>query len=202
MNQKERNEGIRWSLWLGLILFAAVAAMLLTFLKPGKQQVPTPNSTSTEVTGAASEPEPPKKVTPEVAPHPRGEIVSPVEELFGIQISSVELAMGGAALDVRFRVVDAERAAALSSGRILIHVVDEDSGTKLSLPSYPDSKKFSAHDRAMMARQRGAFPPSPNALSAGNTNSVLLPNALQRVKSGSRVSVFVGDAQVNHVVVP
>ncbi len=176
--------------------------MLLAFLKTGKDEVATQRQPLTEVTSPGSGSEPPKKFTTEQAPHPRGEIVSQVEEQFGVQISSVELTMGGAALDVRFKVVDAEMAAALSSGQILIHVVDEDTGTKLSLPSYPNSKKFSAHDRAMMTRQRGSFPPSPNALTAGRTNSVLLPNALQKVKSGSRVSVFVGDAQVNHVVVP
>ena len=108
--------------------------------------------------------------------------------------------MSGGAVDFRYMVVDPERALLLAQGMTSAYLIDEATGTKLSLTPPPVANRpGAAHSRARMARQGGGFPPSPNRLSIRKVNSLLLPNPGGIVKSGSLVTVVVGDIQEKNV---
>lgn len=196
MKPPEAKSGGGWG--FRIILICLVAAFFIPLLSWWKKSPPA----AVDSVVAAPEGEPAEAGAPaEPVIQSRVEPPSAVEEKWGIQVSSVQLALSGYALDLRYKVVDPDKALALSSGETGIYVIDDATGTKLALPSLADVNKFPTRDRARMARQGGAFPPSPNSIAADRTNSVLLPNALQLVKSGSRITVFVGDARADNVIV-
>ena len=124
-----------------------------------------------------------------------------LEGEWGIRVSGVSLAMSGAAVDFRYAVVDQDKALLLAQGVAEAYLIDQATGTKISLTPPPTKGPSSARSNAKMARQGGGFPPSPNRLANGRTNSLLLPNLTGIVKSGSVVTVVVGNIQAQNVLV-
>jgi hypothetical protein len=124
-----------------------------------------------------------------------------LEGEWGIRVASVGLTMAGAAVDFRYTVVDQEKALLLAQGTAEAYLIDQTTGAKVSLTPPAPKGPSAARSRAQMVRQGGAFPPSPNRLAAGRTNSLLLPNPAGIVKTGSAVTVVVGDIQAQNVLV-
>jgi hypothetical protein len=137
---------------------------------------------------------PPAPVKPVVPARP-----GTLEGEWGIRVASVGLTMAGAAVDFRYTVVDAEKALLLAQGTAAAYVIDQATGTVISLVPPTLKGPSAAHSRARMIRQGGGFPPSPNRLAAGRTNSLLLPNPARILQSGSVVTVVVGDIQTQNV---
>jgi hypothetical protein len=138
--------------------------------------------------------------TPIVSDSPK-----PLAEKLGIRVASLKLSNDGSAVDFRYQVENAEKAAALALGRTTVYLVDEATGAKIQLftPLPPEAgvPGARAHSAARMARQGGAFPPSPNRLAAGRINSLLLPNPGGQLKSGHKVTLVMGDVKTPNLTV-
>jgi hypothetical protein len=123
---------------------------------------------------------------------------SSLGDLWGIQFRSIELTRGNTAVDLRYTIVAPERAAVLAQGDSSAYLVDLGSGKMLPLGLSPQqASSLSTHSQArsmaLMMREAGGFPPSPNRLAAGKTYSILLRNEGGMLKRGSRVVVTVGN---------
>jgi hypothetical protein len=130
---------------------------------------------------------------------------SPVETEWGIRVSSIAVTDEGASVDLRYLVVTQDKALMLAQGVSAAYIEDQASGEKVHLftPLSPENTPPGVRSRTMirMARQGGAFPPSPNRLVQGKTNSVLLPNTAGRVRTGNKVILVVGNFRSDPVVV-
>jgi hypothetical protein len=204
MKKNNSERGIRPA-FIGLMVLAlaliCVPAWLLTRRPlPPSPVVESPPPAETAAVEVAAPVEPATVSVPAPVALPAQPRPDTLEGQWGIQVSSVTLARSGLAVDVRYLVVDAERALLLAQGKASAYLIDEATGTKISLmpPSVPNGPG-AAHSRARMARQGGSFPPSPNRLSVRSVNSLLLPNPGGIVKSGNLVSVVVGDTLEKNV---
>ena len=183
--------------FLGLITVALALICVALWLlgrrpaPPSPAQEPVPADPAVAEVPVASSPTP---VTPAVPARP-----GTLEGEWGIRVSSVGLTMAGATVDFRYTVVDSEKALLLAQGTAAAYLIDQLTGTKISLAPPTLQGPSAAHSRARMARQGGGFPPSPNRLAAGRTNSLLLPNPGGILKSGSVVTVVVGNIQAQNV---
>jgi hypothetical protein len=99
----------------------------------------------------------------------------------GVRITQVAVTGGGGLVDLRYQVVDPEAANALHDPRTPPAVIDEDTGLVVHHP-------FMDHAHS------GPY-------TAGVTYYVVLDNPQSRIHPGSVVTVLLGDAQVEHVVV-
>ncbi len=99
----------------------------------------------------------------------------------GVKLVRVAVTGGGGLIDVRFQVVDPDKAASLHQPRTPPAVVDERTGLVV-------------HDLLMNHSHTGPMKPA-------QTYYLVFENPGGWVRSGSQVSVLLGDAQVDHVVV-
>ena len=105
-----------------------------------------------------------------------------VEDRLGIQILSLRLTSADSLLGLRFRVVDAEKAAPLFD-RDRPHMIHEASGVKL---------------RAIAPATDVAAAPRPER---DGCYAILFGNVSRKVKHGDRVTVLVGDFRLKDLVV-
>ena len=99
----------------------------------------------------------------------------------GVEITRVAVTGGGGLVDLRFSVVDPDRANALHDEHTPPAVVDEQSGLVV-------------HELLMNHAHTGAY-------KAGVTYYLVFNNPGNWIHRGSRVSVLLGNAQVEHVPV-
>jgi hypothetical protein len=125
-----------------------------------------------------------EKVIQTVSAPPPANTGSTLEERWGIQVNGISLSMGNAMLDMRYKVVNLEKAAALTDGKTRAFVYDPETGTTLFMPAPP---------------KEGAFPPGGNRLVAGKTYFAAIANEHGAVKSGSSVSFVIGDAVLTNI---
>jgi len=200
MKKNDSERGIRPA-FLGLMALALALICVPVWLLTRRPAPPSPveEPPAAVETPALAEPAAPV----ESAPAPVKPVVAgrpgTLEGEWGIRVASVGLTMAGGAVDFRYTVVDAEKALLLSQGMASAYVIDQATGTKISMTPPTIKGPAAAHSSARMARQGGGFPPSPNRLAAGRTNSLLLPNPAGLLKSGSIITVVVGDIQTQNV---
>jgi len=173
-----QNQRPRLQVVLALALFLAVtfaAAFLLTRRNPG----PT----------AEAEPAPPAAglapATPAPAPIPTP-ATPPLEEEWGIEVVGVYRAVGGTSLDLRYRVLDSEKAASMAELQGNTFLIDEATKTSLSLPK---------------TAKTGSLRRSSQMLQAGRTYSLAFPNPGGRFKSGSQLTFVMGSFRAEHLTV-
>src|SRR5262249_48697335 len=99
----------------------------------------------------------------------------------GVKITQVAVTGGGGLADLRFQVIDPDKANALHDAATPPAVVDERTGLVV-------------HDLLMSHAHTGAFKP-------GVTNYYVFNNPGNIVSRGGRVVVMLGNAQVEHVKV-
>lgn len=99
----------------------------------------------------------------------------------GVEITRVAVSGDGGLVDLRFKVIDPNRAATLHDARTPPAVVDEKTGLVV-------------HQLLMNHAHSGAFKP-------GVTYYLVFENPGNWVRRGGRVTVLLGDAQVEHVQV-
>lgn len=99
----------------------------------------------------------------------------------GVQITEVAVTGGGGLLDLRFRVLDPDKAHALHDPATPPAVVDERTGLVV--------------DRLLMGHAHG------DAFRAAATYYLIFENTANWIHRGSKVAVLLGDAEVDHVVV-
>ncbi|MCU1657510.1 MAG: hypothetical protein JWO57_2166 [Pseudonocardiales bacterium] len=99
----------------------------------------------------------------------------------GVKITEVAVTGGGGLVDLRYQVIDPDLAASLHDAATPPAVVDETSGLVV-------------HDLLMSHSHSGPFKP-------GVTYYLIFNNPGNWVHRGGKVSVLLGNAQVEHVVV-
>jgi hypothetical protein len=111
---------------------------------------------------------------------------SSIEEAWGIRIVALRLAAEGHMLDFRYQVTDPDKARSLLARKIHPYVIDEASGTRLTVPSAP---------KVGSLRQKTEMP------ETGKVYFILFSNAAKFVKRGNTVTVVVGDFKAENIVV-
>jgi hypothetical protein len=100
----------------------------------------------------------------------------------GIRITALRLSAGGFMVDLRYRLVDAERARRFFEGRRVIYLEDEASGARLAIPATPKLGALRPNSRA--------------ALKPGHEYAILFANPGAFVRPGARVRLIAGDVSV------
>jgi hypothetical protein len=116
-------------------------------------------------------------------PKPKGPVTT-LEAQWGIEISSMRLTMGNSAVDLRYKVIDPAKAALLGDGKTPAYIIERSTGKKLVMPTPP---------------KEGAFPPTMQKLQAGKTYFSMVSNQGGILKSGSHVTVMVGNSEVTNL---
>ena len=122
------------------------------------------------------------------APHPaprsrRGEIYYAVR--YGVDQLQVRAVSSGASLEFRYRVLDSFKAAVLNDKRAMPYLVDQKSGTRLTVPTM---EKIGA--------LRQVANPEP-----GREYWMIFANPGRLVKPGQRVDVVIGAFRANSLTV-
>jgi hypothetical protein len=103
-----------------------------------------------------------------------------LEERYGVRITLVAVTAAGGLVDLRYQVIDAEKAAQVfGEGARAPTLIAEDSGVTLPNPQEA---------------------PGETQPEAGQTYYVLYPNVESSVKPGTPVTVVIGDIRVEHLV--
>ena len=109
-----------------------------------------------------------------------------LESRWGIQISSLRLSANGNIVDFRYKVLDPDKAAALGDPETKPFLVDQASGAKLLVPKTPKIGPL---------RQTAQKP------ETGKVYFLLFANPGRLVKSGSKVTVAIGDFRAENMTV-
>jgi hypothetical protein len=121
---------------------------------------------------------PGKSVSQETIPTP--------EEKWGLKILRVGLTAGGHMLDLRYQVTDPERASPLLDRKVKPYLIDQASGVKLQVPNMP---------------KVGALKQRVDQADKEKTYFILFGNSRGIVRSGSLVTLILGDCRVENRVV-
>jgi hypothetical protein len=124
------------------------------------------------------------KAAPKPPPPPPAKTT--IENGWGIQVSSMRLSMGNSVVDLRYKVLDPEKAARLGDGKTPAYIIDRTTGKKLVMPTPP---------------KEGAFPPYSSKLVAGRTYFSMVSNQGGTLKSGSQVTVVIGGSEATNLTV-
>lgn len=109
-----------------------------------------------------------------------------LRERWGIEVTSLHLSAKGNMVDFRYRVLDPDKAALLGDKNVKPSLTDLATGAVLRVPSFPKTGSM---------RQTGA------RMQAGRIYFMLFANTGMPVKSGSRVTVTVGDFKADGLTV-
>jgi len=108
------------------------------------------------------------------------------EEELGIQVLSIRESAAGHMLDLRYRVKDPEKASLVLSAQMKPYLIDQGSGTRLSVPNMPKMGSL---------RQKSRQP------EADRVYFILFANPGKLVKPGNKVTVVFGDVSIENLVV-
>jgi hypothetical protein len=109
-----------------------------------------------------------------------------VEERLGIEVVGIRESAAGFMLDFRYRVKDPEKALPVLSAQMKPYIIDQNSGNKLSVPTYP---------KVGSLRQRTREP------EVDRVYFIVFANPGRLVKAGNKVTVILGDVKVEDLVV-
>lgn len=104
---------------------------------------------------------------------------------WGIEVLSMRLTAGSYMLDFRYRVLDTAKARPIFKRQVKAVLVDQDSGARLMVPNMPKVGPLR----------------SSNMPKEGKNYFMLFANPGQFIKSGSTVTVEVGDLKVENLKV-
>ncbi|MBN1355566.1 multicopper oxidase domain-containing protein [bacterium] len=105
-------------------------------------------------------------------------------EQLGIQIEAIRRSADDHLLDVRFRVLDTEKASAMFDFRNEIALIHEKTGTRLMIPNTPKA---------------GKLRPTRRGTAEGKTYFILFRNSGRLVRSGEAVTLIVGNTRIRHL---
>lgn len=112
-------------------------------------------------------------------------VVDP-EQAWGIEFSSLRTTAAGSVLDVRYRVLDGEKARAVLNPSARLALIDQTSGKVLAVPS---------------GGKVGALRQVARNPQVGKIYALLFGNPGRLVQSGSRVTFVVGKQRVKDLTV-
>lgn len=132
----------------------------------------------------------PPTAAPAVAPAPpdpgAGLVVVDPTQAWGIEFSSIRTTAAGSMLDVRYRILDAEKARTVLNPNTRLALIDQTSGLVLAVPS---------------GGKVGALRQVARNPQVGKIYALLFGNPGQLVKAGGRVTLVAGDQRVRDLVV-
>ena len=121
------------------------------------------------------------------APRPATAAPSPsLEERWGIQVASLRVSGAGRMIDFRYRILDPEKAALLGDRNLKPVLIDQATHRKFGVPVAP---------------KVGSLRQTSVKLTAGRIYFVLFGNTEQLIKSGSKVTVVIGDFRAENLTV-
>ncbi len=110
---------------------------------------------------------------------------TPTEQQWGVQFLDVTVSSNGV-VELQYKLVSAERAAAIDADGVAAYLLEPVSGVKTMLANpVPQGAAVPAHSRARSAaltmwHAGGSFPPPPSRAVTGRVYSILLPNSRMR----------------------
>lgn len=110
---------------------------------------------------------------------------SAAEAQWGIELQTVRLTAAGHLIDVRYRVLDPDKAVALMKRGDKAFLIDQASGAKLPVP----------RTKVGPLRQTGSKP------KAGKVYPLLFSNTGKLIESGSKVTLVIGNFRMENIVV-
>jgi hypothetical protein len=111
---------------------------------------------------------------------------SSMKEKWGIEITSLRMSGNGHLIDFRYRVLDPVKAGTLADRKYSPCMIDQATGTKLVVPNTP---------------KLGPLRQSASRLEAGKIYFMLFANSGRLVKSGSKVTITIGDFKAENLSV-
>lgn len=125
------------------------------------------------------------RVSGHANPVPRAERTV-LRERWGIEVASLHLSAHGRMVDFRYRVLNPDKAALLGDRNVKATLTDLATGAVLRVPSFPKT---------------GSMRQTASKMEAGRTYFMLFANTGMPVKSGSRVTVTIGDFKAEGLTV-
>jgi len=160
------------------ILFILVLGLLAApILAACSTNGPTPQPTAAAAL-ATTDALPTAAATPNL--HPTLVSADEIEQRFGVQVTLLAVTAANGLIDIRFRIVDADKAAALFAPETLPAVIARDGTVALRPPT----------------------PPDPQELTDGQGYFLLYPNSGGAVTPGSQVVLAFGDVGLPLQVAP
>lgn len=109
-----------------------------------------------------------------------------LRELWGIEVTSLHLSAKGRMVDFRYRVLDPDKATLLGDRTVKPTLTDLATGAILRVPSFPKT---------------GSMRQTSTKMEAGRIYFMLFANTGMPVKTGSRVTVTIGDFKAEGLTV-
>jgi len=113
---------------------------------------------------------------------------SAVETTYGIRIEGLRLTAAGSMLDLRYRVLDAQKAAPLLNGKIQPYLLDEARSAKLGVPDTPVLGRIRQTSRN-------------NVIHTDRTYFVMFGNPGKALQSGDKVALLLGQVRITDLTV-
>lgn len=123
-------------------------------------------------------------------PAPRIVAAMPVQDeanALGIHVTALRLSAGGFMVDLRYRVLDPERAKLLLDKKTPTYLVDEATGLKYAVPN-----------TAKLGRLRAG---ANNNIHTDRDYGMLFGNPGHQLKAGTTVTLVAGSVEVPHLIV-
>lgn len=103
-----------------------------------------------------------------------------VSETFGVEVHGARLSASGYVIDLRYRVLDADKARPLLDRKVLPVLVDETTGERFYIPQPPVVGALRQTSRN-------------NAIALGKNYFMIFANPDQRIKAGQTLALYIGD---------
>jgi hypothetical protein len=109
-----------------------------------------------------------------------------VESSYGVRILGLRLSAEGYILDLRFKVLEPEKARPLFDHRIKPYLVDKKTGARFLVP---DSPKI------------GSLRQMPEKPESGRNYFILFANPGKFLKRGDKVTLVIGDFREDNIII-
>lgn len=109
-----------------------------------------------------------------------------VEEQWGIQVKRISLTANGHMIDLRYKVIDPVKAKPFLAAGVNPQLIDARTGAKMGVPTTP---------------KMGSLRQKTRAPEAGREYFMLFGNRGGLIRTGSKVSLVVGDATIDNIIV-
>lgn len=121
-----------------------------------------------------------------IAPKTEDAVPSSLLSRWGIEVTSLRMTAAGRMIDFRFKVHDPEKAATLGKSKSKACLIDQTSGEKLVVPKTP---------------KIGPLRQTAERLDRGKIYFIFFSNLGHKVKTGSKVTLEIGEFRAENLIV-
>jgi hypothetical protein len=111
-----------------------------------------------------------------------------IEDTYGIRVEGLRLTAAGSMLDLRYRVLDPQKAAPFLNGKIQPALLDEARSAKLGVPDTPTLGRIRQTSRN-------------NVIYTDRSYFVMFGNPGKALQSGDKVALLLGSVKITELVV-